>query len=274
MNPAAVICTMPTLSERLLEEPRDQTLSWFRQEEIGAEIPVPFCCPRGAGIRVASPNFLVDSYDDAPVWLAKAPSRHFSVEECVVTNCPFCGTHLPRLVRRKDLPHPLYSADETHCDTCHERNIRCRCFPAVSAWEAEDAPPVFAAVCLLTKFVTVPGRVPSMRFLSVSRKGRPSEKGLPGGRIEPGESPEAAARRELLEETGFIAGPMHKVFDAVDDAKVRVVAFRAQTFSETSGSRPSSETGIVEWVSMTDLVASSPFASFNQSLFSLLGIRC
>jgi A/G-specific adenine glycosylase len=31
---------------------------------------------------------------------------------------------------------------------------------------------------------------------------------FPGGRIEPGESPEAAARRELREETGFAAGPL------------------------------------------------------------------
>lgn len=46
------------------------------------------------------------------------------------------------------------------------------------------------------------------RFLLVER-GRPPSQGLfafPGGRLEPGESAEAAARRELTEETGLRAG--------------------------------------------------------------------
>jgi ADP-ribose pyrophosphatase len=40
---------------------------------------------------------------------------------------------------------------------------------------------------------------------------------LPSGHVDPGESPEEAARRELLEETGYVAGPMHFLGALVPD---------------------------------------------------------
>lgn len=48
------------------------------------------------------------------------------------------------------------------------------------------------------------------RFLLIKRKYAPYKNWLsfPGGRLDPGESPQAAARRELYEETGLSAGAL------------------------------------------------------------------
>lgn len=49
---------------------------------------------------------------------------------------------------------------------------------------------------------------PRGRVLAVVHHGDPDKIGLPGGRLEPGESPEHGAARELEEETGLRARTM------------------------------------------------------------------
>jgi len=80
------------------------------------------------------------------------------------------------------------------------------------------------------------------RILVVKRRYAPS-RGLyafPGGRVEPGETLEAAARRELFEETGLEAGPLSPVAEMIvgpsaGDAPVRSgdapVRYRLHVFS-------------------------------------------
>lgn len=255
----------------LEQSPELDRLTRMRRREIASEIPVSFCCPAaaGSGVLLVEPK----AWDrdpgayEVPTWFARA--RHGSRPPVLseVRFCPHCGTSLPSFVARTDPPSPLCTPDGGRCGTCRERYDSCLCYPPQCAWSVEGAPPVFAAVCYLTR---PSGRGPEI--LSVSRKGRPDEKGLPGGRCEPGEDPEETARRELLEETGYVAGPMHKVFDAMDDAKVRVVCYAVEDF-DPGEPGAAEETGLVEWLPPEAFLKSSPFASFNAGLFSRLGVK-
>lgn len=76
----------------------------------------------------------------------------------------------------------------------------------MSDMEAQEAPPIPAVSVALVR---------DDRILLVKRRFAPS-KGLyafPGGRVEPGETLDEAARRELFEETGLRAGPLSAVAD-------------------------------------------------------------
>jgi 8-oxo-dGTP pyrophosphatase MutT (NUDIX family) len=60
------------------------------------------------------------------------------------------------------------------------------------------------------------------KILSVTRKGKLNDWGLPGGKIEPGESPEEAIRRECWEEVGIDIKEMSFCYERIDPASDQV----------------------------------------------------
>lgn len=65
------------------------------------------------------------------------------------------------------------------------------------------------------------------------RRGRSPSLGLyafPGGRVEPGETAEAAARRELMEETGLTAGTLSPYREYLIEPEEKPTGFRLQVF--------------------------------------------
>lgn len=113
-------------------------------------------------------------------------------------------------------------------------------------------------------------------ILAVSRRERPSDMNLPGGKLEPGESAVQCAVRELLEETGVAVTPadLTSVYDRITRSGGTCRVFRANATAVALRTAKSVESGIyVEWrLPETLLRPTSTFAGFNHALFAHLGL--
>lgn len=103
------------------------------------------------------------------------------------------------------------------------------------------------------------------RVLAVSRKDDPTAFGLPGGKVDPGETPEEAAARELAEETGLHATDLRLVYKRED-----VDSINHTYVAEISGEVDTDESGVIRWVSVEELL-NGPFGDYNYRLFKHLG---
>ena len=104
------------------------------------------------------------------------------------------------------------------------------------------------------------------RLLAVSRKDDPEAMGLPGGSIEPGETPEEAIVRETREETGLEISNLQEVYrgQCGENISVGFVAdYKGEPFQ--------AEEGIVKWVG-PDALLEGPFGAYNMELFLSLNI--
>lgn len=99
--------------------------------------------------------------------------------------------------------------------------------------------------------------------LGVSRKDDPTDFGLPGGRVDPGETLEEAVYREVFEETGLLVTSIEKVLYEAEDNGYHCTTYLVTTEGFIDHEL---EAGVVKWVK-PDVLEAGTFGAYNKALF-------
>lgn len=117
------------------------------------------------------------------------------------------------------------------------------------------------------------------KFLSVTRKDDHTKWGLPGGKVDPGETSKQAVVREVFEETGLVLHPnlFYSLYTGICPGEVVYSVVGYVSIGIPDFSTLNAEDGLlVGWKTSEELCDPniSPFAEYNKKMFSELANLC
>lgn len=121
----------------------------------------------------------------------------------------------------------------------------------------------------MTPFAVVGLLVQDGKVLAVSRKNNHQDLGLPGGKVDPGETAEEAVCREVEEETGLHVLSLEHILDRMDEVPgLGPRPCRAFRITAWTKHREPTEAAWVGWVEPVKLLSDScTFREYNRNLF-------
>jgi hypothetical protein len=117
----------------------------YIEKKRKSTVPMPKCCLEIQNFCTVYAS--VDIYDtkdsskEDACWKIQYDFEHSLIKKSPPSPqyCPWCGTKLPELVRKKNPPTPICVVNDGgyYCSVCKERLIACDCLSPEAAWECK-----------------------------------------------------------------------------------------------------------------------------------------